>query len=150
MHAFSAVHSKVTRHALQLSRTLAHQPAAAKVYVLAEMQIHQQLARSGLRPAPLPQSRVTGMIRINIKDGQISSRRFHPSTPPQQQQHEQGGQAHRAAAAQRRRVITSSAAAGGAAAGGDAGIAAKSNYMDCTISLTKAIIGAGQCMAWHD
>jgi hypothetical protein len=109
------------------------------------MQIQQQLARSGLRPAPLPQSRITGMIRINIKDGQISSRRFHPSTQPQQQQHEQGGQAPWVAAAQRRRVITSSAAAGGAAAGGDAGGAAKSNYMDCTISLTKAIIGAGQC-----
>lgn len=83
------------------------------------------------------------MIRINIKDGQISSRRFHPTS------HQQNETQHKGAAAllpghRRQRVIaSSSAAAGGAAFNADAD-GSKSNYTDCTISLTKAIIGAGQ------
>lgn len=88
---------------------------------------------------------ISPMIRINIKDGQISSRRFHPTSHQQQQNEAQ----HKGAAAllpgnRRQRVIaSSSAAAGGAAFNSDAG-GSKSNYTDCTISLTKAIIGAGQ------
>lgn len=86
------------------------------------------------------------MIRINIKDGQISSRRFHPTS------HQPNEAQHKGAAAllpghRRQRVIaSSSAAAGGAPFNSDAG-GSKSNYTDCTISLTKAIIGAGQWSA---
>jgi hypothetical protein len=83
------------------------------------------------------------MIRIHIKDGQISSRRPYVA-PQQQKQQDQAcsSKSGSAAAGQRRRVIASSAA-GGNAFSSDAG-SAKSNYWDCTTALTKAIIGAGQ------
>jgi hypothetical protein len=99
-------------------------------------------ANIGLRPTRVPQACAAPMIRIHIKDGQISSRNFHPVPQQQQQgQFDQPRQQRPAVAGQRRRVITSSTA-GGAAFNSDA-VGAKSNYMDCTISLTKAIIGAG-------
>jgi hypothetical protein len=110
------------------------------------MQILPGTGSHGLRPAPVPHRAtlgVTPMIRIHIKDGQISSRR--PYVTPQQQQDQACSSkpgSGAAAAGQRRRVIASSTA-GGAAFNSDAS-AAKSNYWDCTTALTKAIIGAGQ------
>jgi len=86
------------------------------------------------------------MIRINIKDGQISSRKYHPAMQQQQEQEKRRWQPAAAAGQSRRRVITTSTA-GGAAFSSDSG-AAKSNYWDCTTALTKAIIGAGGCNCW--
>lgn len=94
-----------------------------------------------LRPPSVPQPRGNPMIRINIKDGQISSRKYHPAMQQQQEQEKRRWQPAAAAGQSRRRVITTSTA-GGAAFSSDSG-AAKSNYWDCTTALTKAIIGAG-------